>query len=265
MTLQFSARRARRRFDAPLFDLLRRLGLLDPLLRTYRRYSDYRRRGRALAGKGLVPEKALTECYRNAIARLRAAEPKAPLGDYLEFGVCYGSSLACMHDALTATGEGSVRLFGFDSFEGMPEAAGREDNGNWTPGQLRSPLSFTRHLLTRRGIDWTRTHLVKGWFDQTLTPETVARHGIEQASVIMVDCVIYSSTRMALRFCGPLIRDRAVIIFDDWNAYDLAEQQMGERKAFEEFLAEHPDLVAEELPTYHRLAAVFLLTRRTGT
>ena len=32
----------------------------------------------------------------------------------------------------------------------------------------------------------------------------------------MIDCDIYSSARTALDFCGPLIRDRAVLVFDDW-------------------------------------------------
>ncbi|HSK40334.1 MAG TPA: hypothetical protein VK943_11260, partial [Arenibaculum sp.] len=114
----------------------------------------------------------------------------------------------------------------------------------------------------RRGVDWARTYLVKGWFDDTLTPELIRTHGIERASVIMVDCVIYSSTRTVLRFCEPLIKGSAIIVFDDWNAYGLADDGMGERRAFEEFLADHPDIeVVGQLPTYDRLAAVFLVHR----
>jgi O-methyltransferase len=262
MTIQSGTKARRRRFDTPFFDMLRRLGLLDPLLRTYRRFSDHRRRAKALEGKGLVPEKELTHCYRQGIEKLRSLNPDQPIGDYLEFGVCYGSSMACMHDALVAMDEKNTQLYGFDSFEGMPKAAGQEDNGNWTPGQLRSPLHFTRELLTRRGIDWTRTHLVKGWFDETLIPDTAKRFGIERVGIVMIDCVIYSSTRAALAFCAPLIKDHAIIIFDDWNAYDLADQNMGERRAFEEFMAGHPEFAGTELPSYHRLATVFLISRR---
>ena len=63
----------------------------------------------------------------------------------------------------------------------------------------------------------------------------------------MVDCDLYSSTKTALSFCEPLIRDHAVFVFDDWHAGELAEQSMGEAAAFDEFLRDHPYFTAEEL------------------
>jgi O-methyltransferase len=253
--------RLRSRFDRPVYDVLRQLGLFEPLLRLYRRYSDFRRRGRALDGKGLVPEDALKTCYRQSLACLREKNPSGPIGDYIEFGVCYGSSLACMHDVLVESGECDVRLFGFDSFEGLPDSARTEDTGHWTPGQFRSSLEFTKRLLAKRGVDVERTSLIKGWFEKSLNQDTAANLKLEHAGIIMVDCDLYSSTVQALRFCAPLIRDRAVIIFDDWNSLNLAEQNMGERRAFVEFLNEHPEFETRELSGYH-LAAVFLISRR---
>jgi O-methyltransferase len=244
-----------RRSDHLLFDILRRVGLLGPLRRTYRQYNEYLRQ-RALTGKNAFLERALTNCHRRSIARLRALDPEGPLGDYLEFGVCYGSSMACMHDALKDTGEDGPRLYGFDSFEEMPRTAA----GKAAAGSL-SPLRATRDLLTRRDIDWSRTHLIKGWFDQTLTRRTARRHGIERAGMIMVDCVLHSSARRALAFCAPLIRDDAIVVFGNWNTPDPAEPEPGERKAFMEFMAEHPEFTSLELPSYHRDAAVFLVSR----
>src|SRR5262245_16199869 len=189
-----------RRFDHPIYGLLRRLGLFDPLLRLYRSYSDFRRRGRALHGNGLVPEEDLKSCYRQSLTTLRASDADGPLGDYLEFGVCYGSSLACMHDVLVECGERDVRLFGFDSFEGMPKNARQEDTGHWTPGQLRSSLNFTKRLLKERGTDLQRTRLIKGWFEDSLTAHTASRFDLTHAGIIMFDCILYSSTRLALQF-----------------------------------------------------------------
>ena len=48
---------------------------------------------------------------------------------------------------------------------------------------------------------------------------------IERASIIMIDCDLYASTKDALRFCSPAIQGSCVIFFDDW--YPLAEQNLG--------------------------------------
>ena len=208
----------------------------------------------------LVPERELEDTYGDVLRHLAAAAGPGGVGDYLEFGVYVGSSLLCMHRASNTVGLGSLRLFGFDSFQGLPDAAAKEDEGLWQPGSFRAELGVAREHLTRGGIDWSRTVLVPGWFEDTLRPELARRIGIEKAGVIMIDCDIYSSALTALRFCAPLIRDRAAVFFDDWDSGDLAAKGLGERRAFEEFLAGNPELAAEELET--RTSKVFLVTRK---
>jgi O-methyltransferase len=203
----------------------------------------------------LVPEEPLLRCGLDAIEALRRHVPDEAFGDYLEFGVSRGTSLATMHRALAEAGLGRVRLFGFDSFLGLPPEAATQ---GWSPGAFMSTLGATRRYLTRAGVDWDRVTLVKGFFRDTLTEETRARLGLRKASLIMVDCDIYSAARECLRFCEPLIADRAVLFFDDWG-----NDPEGERRAFREFLAAFPDLSAEPLRAYIPAARVFLLTRRT--
>jgi predicted O-methyltransferase YrrM len=205
------------------------------------------------AGERLIPEEELERKYEEALRFLTDKHGAAALGDYLEFGVFHGASLTCMHRALTAGGFNHVRLFGFDSFAGLPAAAEKEDDGAFREGQFTADERLVRRLLTERGVDWKRTVLVKGWFSDTLTEELAARHHIAKASIIMIDCDIYSSTRDALRFCAPLIQDEAIIFFDDWTTNNLDAKNMGEKRAFDEFLAENPQLVAEEFGRYvHR-------------
>ncbi len=68
----------------------------------------------------------------------------------------------------------------------------------------------------------------------------------------MIDCDFYSSAKEALNFCGPLIQDEVMIFFDDWDAgIGLADRDLGEKAAFDEFLREHPDLSAQEFGTYY--------------
>jgi hypothetical protein len=220
---------------------------------------------RALQGCGLVPEDSLRACYRDAILLLQKLDGGEPLGDYMEFGVAFGSSMACMHEALVETGRDEVRLFGFDSFQGLPPEADEERYHGWFSGQLQAALPFAKKLLTKRGVDWNRTHLVKGFFKDTLTPDLIERHGIRRASVIMVDSDLYSSACEALAFVEPLIGRHAVVLFDEWHSFKMAERGQGEKRAFDEFLARNPDLRAEPLPSYQKLAAVFLLTRVRST
>ena len=206
------------------------------------------------------PQEALQQHFEKALVRLREARDGSSIGDYLEFGVYQGNSLLCMHRALADLGLDKVRLFGFDSFEGLPESATMDEV--WSPGQFRSDIEYTKERLSRNGADWKRTTLVKGFYSDTLTDGLTNRLGLERAAVIMIDCDLYTSTREALAFCAPLIRDEAVIFFDDWHA---TGEDKGEKRAFREFLEKHPDLTAEDFGTYLDNARVFFVARQTAT
>ncbi|EWY42877.1 hypothetical protein N825_02375 [Skermanella stibiiresistens SB22] len=249
------------RFNTPFYRMLMTLGLFGPSRKVNRWLYRVKTQRRALAGQGLVPEQKLTASYVDAIQRLRELNGDKPIGDYLEFGVCYGSSMACMHDALVRTKTDGVRQFGFDSFEGLPPETDFQDNQIWSSGQLASSIEFAHKLLTRRGVDWKKTFLIKGWFKDTLTPELVQKHGMNHVGIAMIDCDIYTSARDSLTFVEPLIGDHAVFLFDDWHAGGLAEQNLGEKRAFDEFLRRNPDIKTTQLPAYNENSAVFLLSR----
>jgi O-methyltransferase len=211
----------------------------------------------------LVPALKLEESYRKALRLLTNDTAGGAVGDYLEFGVYIGTSLLCMHRASRAVGLPSLRLFGFDSFQGLPEEAAAEEGLGFQPGQFRAEYGVVHEHLTGRGIDWDRTVLVPGWYEDTLRPDLAQRLAIGKAGVIMIDCDIYSSARAALAFCAPLIRDRTVIFFDDWPGDGPESKELGERRAFTEFLDENPDLVAQELEPYHEKGKSFLVARAT--
>jgi hypothetical protein len=205
----------------------------------------------------LVDAEKLEERFREAIALLHAEDVE--IGDYLEFGVYNGTSLTCMHRALVASGNRHSRLIGFDSFEGLPPIAATDSGGHWRPGEFKSSLEFARRVLDYERVDWNRVELVKGYFDTTLTEQGRADLRIRRASVIMIDCDLYQSTKEALQFCGPAVVDQTVIFFDDW--YPLANQGLGEQKAFVEWLAADPTLKARELFNVPVYGKAFLVTR----
>jgi hypothetical protein len=214
----------------------------------------------------LVDEQELKRIYDDAYTLLAEKSGGAEPGDYLEFGVYVGTSMACMHEVLERRGLDKVRMFGFDSFEGLPADTDSDDTSqieSWRPGDLKVPYAACQENLTQRGVDWDRTTLIRGFFEDTLTPELVEEHSIRKAGVIMVDSDLYSSAKTALAFCEPLISDHAVILFDDWWPETLGAARTGERRAFEEFLDAHSDLTAEELESYApESAKVFLVSRR---
>jgi O-methyltransferase len=184
------------------------------------------------------------------------------VGDYLEFGVYRGASLNIMHRASRDSGLSDLRIFGFDSFEGLPEEASTTDAGVWTAGAFKSELGATEARLTDQGVDWTRTTLVPGWFDQTLTEDRRAALEIDRASVVMIDCDLYTAAKLALEFVAPLLANEAIVFFDDWSIGGLDEKNLGESLAFEEFTTEqHPEFAVSDFPAYSNQSRAFLLSR----
>ena len=220
-----------------------------------------RLRARVRDRRRAVPEPAYRALLNRGLAQRVNELGSDTLGDYLEFGVYNGTSLISTFRETELMDLRRMRLFGFDSFQGLPEAAAHEDEGKWKPGAWCSELEFTQAVLDEEGVNRSRVTLVPGWFNETCVPATAARYDINKASVIMVDCDIYSSTRDALAFCTPLIRDKALLLFDDWHAGQLAAKNMGERRAFEEWLAETGCFKAEPFGAYSTRSETFMVTR----
>jgi len=131
-----------------------------------------------------------------------------------EFGVFMGLSinhLAKMTDQ---------KLFGFDSFEGLPE---RWWDG-WKPGAFAVPkLPRVRSNVT----------LVKGWFNETLPGFLKANPG--DVGFLHVDSDLYSSAKTIFEMLEPRLKPGTVILFDEY--FNYPEWEEGEHKAFTEFLA----------------------------
>lgn len=226
---------------------------------------DRRDRFKVAIRPRLVPERRLQRSFREALAMLKERKDGMPLGDYLEFGVFNGTSMVCMYRALQELDLAGVRSFGFDSFAGLPQDATDPDEGGlWHPGQFAASCEFATMVLRHSGVDPGRVRLIPGWFDETLTNDTAESLGLETVSVVMIDCDLYASTRTALQFAAPFISGVAIFVFDDWHSGQLSRRGLGERRAFEEFLDEHPEFSATPLRElrYTRHAEVFLVEQR---
>ena len=248
----------------PLLAALARYPVNNGPMWLRRRIARQKRKHKRL-GYAMVHAKKLRSVYRQSLTRLIEKVGAAGVGDYLEFGVHSCTSLLCMYRELEALNLRQVRLYGFDSFEGLPVSNEPDDVGVWVPGAFSSDYEFAQQILEDERVDRSRVVLTRGFFSETLTPDFPGRHQLSKVSVIMVDCDQYVGAREALTFCRPLIKDHAVIVFDDWNSANLAARNMGEKRAFDEFMA-GGGFTAERMPeTYHEHAAVFLVSRDDRT
>ncbi|MFW5879215.1 MAG: TylF/MycF/NovP-related O-methyltransferase [bacterium] len=187
----------------------------------------------------LVNVKELKRVQKKALLFLeKELDGKDEIGDYLEFGVCHSSSLLCMYQTMGNLNLNTPRLFGFDSFQGLPENdlwQENQDNRGWRPGQFYAEMGTMKKYLTKHKVNWTRTKLIKGWYKDTLTQQLKDEFQISKASIIMIGCDIYTATKEALDFCKSLIKDVTMIVFDDWNSGDLASKGRGEKKILMNF------------------------------
>lgn len=154
-----------------------------------------------------------TAKFANAGALLDEAMRRREVdGLILEFGVFSGRTI----NRLAA--QTSQQIFGFDSFEGLPE--------DWRPdvgkGAFRAGLPSVA----------PNVELVVGWFDETL-PEFLERHE-GPASLIHVDCDLYSSSKTVFDCCRDRIVAGTILVFDEF--FNYVGWRRHEYRAFMEFV-----------------------------
>jgi O-methyltransferase len=206
----------------------------------------------------LVPPQQLVSFFTDCLALLKRLKG-SEVGDYLEFGIFNGNSIGSMYLARQNTGMTNIRLFGFDSFEGLPAGSEEQDDGVWKKGFYSCSFDQMRECLNRRSVNPDDITWTKGWYDQTLTPQLVAAHALGNLGIVFVDCDTYSSSKTVLDFIGPLIKRPVIICFDDWKLNDLDVKEMGEYQSFNEFLEGNRHLKATSLKSYNRKSRTFLV------
>lgn len=129
----------------------------------------------------------------------------------------------------------------FDSFEGLPEIEEIDKQAIWGKGRLETAEEDFVRIVTAAGMPRSRLTTVKGFYDQSLTVELQQKFLPRKAAVVYIDCDLYKSTVPVLEFVRPFLQVGTVIVFDDWNCF-YGEPGRGERRAWREFCAAHPEL-----------------------
>ena len=134
-----------------------------------------------------------------------------------EFGVWQGATVNYIAGCLPQT-----TVYGFDSFEGLPE--------DWRDVYPTGSFAVQAKPNVRKNVV-----LVEGLFQDTL-PLFLQQHP-GPVSFLHIDCDLYSSTQTVLQALASRIQPNTIIVFDEF--FNYPGWQGGECKAFLEFVQQY--------------------------
>ena len=91
--------------------------------------------------------------------------------------------------------------------------------------------------------------IIKGFYKDTIENKTTNNLNIDKARVVMIDCDLKESTRLALEFIRPAIQEGTIILFDDY-LYFKGSKDKGEYGAFSEFQKKYPKILFRRIFDY---------------
>lgn len=162
-------------------------------------------------------------------------------GDIVECGVFKGESFAplCL---LVRQGGVNRHLWGFDSFEGLPEPKAEDFNSSQSfarKGILPARPEMVLNNLRNIGLDEdtinNQVTLIKGWFAETLPEYSGA-----PIALLHIDADLYESYKVCLENLWPKIVVGGIVAFDE---YHDPEGWPGAKKAVDEYFSGQPESV----------------------
>jgi hypothetical protein len=149
-----------------------------------------------------------------------------PGGDYFEFG---SEGLATFRSFLTAFDLTSkidtnpdVRFYAFDIFGDMTGAKDDLDYFKGWSDPVIDRYEGAIRTLNQHGLFLDRCHLVRGFFDKTLSPEFKSRYLSEgrQIGFAFLDCNITNSYRTVFEFLNGAMMNKSFVYMDEYYCND---------------------------------------------
>lgn len=145
------------------------------------------------------PEIEDQECMFRWLANADLVRP----GIVLEFGVATGRTLAQLVKHFP-----NHSVYGFDSFQGLPEA--------WDQGGIKGATYQGEFACDPPKVDGAC--IIQGWFADTL--KTFPFDPLPSVSLLHIDCDLYSSTQTVLQYCWTHLAAEAIIICDEYRFWN---------------------------------------------
>ena len=102
----------------------------------------------------------------------------------------------------------------------------------------------------------TEVNIFNGFYKDTLTKNLQEK--LPKVGMVHIDVDLYSSTCEVLNFVKPLLVEGTIILFDDWYCFPV-NKEMGEPKAFKEFLSANKNIEVEEWKNYSTFGKSFFV------
>lgn len=144
----------------------------------------------------------------------------------VEVGVYKGGSLKTLSEAFP-----NASIFGFDTFEGLPEK-------QWREGEVHKPGDFsdTSREAVEKFIDNDNVKLIEGLFPESAY-DYLTSHPVD---FVHIDTDFYEGVKECLQFFYPNLTKGGIMVFDDYGWPNCP----GVKKALEEF----GELIYESVP-----------------
>ena len=182
-------------------------------------------------------------------------------GDYLEFGVWKGDTFSIAYHFSQRPNTKyaqenkllNMEFYAFDSFKGLPkpELQDKKDfqQEDFTEGNYSCSKEQFIAKMKNEKVDSKRMYVISGWFKETLNKKLKQILPLKKASIVWIDCDLYSSTTHVLNFITNYLVDGSIILFDDWYSYRGRKDQ-GEQRAFSEWLNKNPRISVIEFQKF---------------
>ena len=149
-----------------------------------------------------------------------------------------------------------VEFFAFDSFQGLPETNIQSD-GVFKKGTFKTLLKNFQKIIKKKTYKkLTEVNIFNGFYKDTLTKNLQEK--LPKVGMVHIDVDLYSSTCEVLNFVKPLLVEGTIILFDDWYCFPV-NKEMGEPKAFKEFLSANKNIEVEEWKNYSTFGKSFFV------
>ena len=198
---------------------------------------------------------------------------------FYQFGVYTGKSIIVALDAMSRAGKKIDIVYGFDSFEGLPERTNQErdevikKHGTylWKAGDYSSDELYnvedSREFLQNMYDEYlgTPTQLIRGWYEDTLNKETCKKHKLKKAAYVDIDVDTYDSCIEVLDFIFSegIAIEGTVLGFDDWGGTPGWESmEEGVCKALRESIVKYDidlEVICRVGDKYPQVQAMFLV------
>ena len=173
---------------------------------------------------------------------------------FFEFGIHSGRTFCAAINAVNYLKIKDYNFYAFDSFQGLPETNSKED-GIFKKGTFNTSTSqFNKIVKRNTGYRMPDSNIIKGFYKDSLDHKLQSR--LPKAGIIHIDVDLYFSTVEVLKFLKPLLVPGSLLLFDDWYCFPPGSN-MGEKRAFNEFLNYNPQIKIEDWKSYSTFGKSF--------